>query len=1048
MDTPTTAHDTSGLSLHFLGELAVCRHGQALTLPPSKKTRALLAYLALNPRPFRREHLCELLWEIPDDPRGSLRWSLSKLRRLVDDNERPRIIADRSQVTLDCDGISVDVAQLTTLSKQGLDAASTDQLATAAEQFCAPFLDGLELANFHDFYSWRIAVSEEIKQAQAKLLSALISRLPVAQAVPYNQQLCALIPYDITARASLIRHLTTLGRTAEAEHQHRQGATLLKTAGIDDRGRLYQALHSAPAANTATIIPSTPSSTDRATDLLTPHCAPMPISPTPTSSPAAPRLPTQFAQLLVGRDQEIQTIGSALQGCCEHHTAAVVLLRGEPGIGKSHLLNSAAAMAREVGATVLKAAAFESERVRPFGVWNDALRRLLPANATSELLESNERISRNQVFDSLSTLLQQQTSQHPVLLLLDDLQWCDESSASALHYVLRINRSQPILVVAAARESELRDNNVLQQALRGLRRDQLLRECKLEPLDGEQLIELINQHAPDVDAAKLSRECNGNPLLALELARAEQQGGRASSLNELVEERLSRLEHDAVEVLSWAAILAPRINLQALEQVSNLHRDIIDRSLEQAEYQGILHPAERGFRFSHDLIARCVYDNLSPSRRQSMHCRIAERLEVDSAKDLQLAADLAHHAARSGEPKLATSAMITAARLCLRFYANEDALKLYQQGLQFSEQLSELERICSKLELAEIRVSAAPLADWQVAADDLIELAESALDHGALRYARQGYQLASYLRWVHGHCGEALSDSLQGERVTRGGTDKEQVVGMAEAAKCLALLERDLSQADAMIMEARALATRQAFNCVAIPTCLGILRYYEGQWEQAIEHLEDARTLCKSQGDHISEFMANEYLANIEVERGNFRRVAKHGKAMLAISSRLREGSEAPLAEAMTGLCRYALDGDDHGLEEACQDLRLVDAKQRLAYMLNRIAQQDIAKARWDSAQQRSTEALALAQTMERPTEILLAYLNLATIYEQQPRYPQQPRLPHPQQQLQTADQPEPDLAEDSILEHIRSLSKATVGAWARQRAQHLLNSKTEGLDP
>ena len=66
------------LMLHVLGELRVVRDGVAVTLPASKKTRALLAYLALNSRPHRRERLCEVFWELPDDPRGSLRWALSK----------------------------------------------------------------------------------------------------------------------------------------------------------------------------------------------------------------------------------------------------------------------------------------------------------------------------------------------------------------------------------------------------------------------------------------------------------------------------------------------------------------------------------------------------------------------------------------------------------------------------------------------------------------------------------------------------------------------------------------------------------------------------------------------------------------------------------------------------------------------------------------------------------------------------------------------------------------------------------------------------------
>src|SRR5215510_7959627 len=107
----------SGLELRFLGEFAVIRDGRPLALPPSRKTRALLAYLGLHGKRFRREHLCELLWEIPDDPRGSLRWSLSKLRRLVDDGGRERIVADRLAVRFDATDVAIDVAALASVAQ-------------------------------------------------------------------------------------------------------------------------------------------------------------------------------------------------------------------------------------------------------------------------------------------------------------------------------------------------------------------------------------------------------------------------------------------------------------------------------------------------------------------------------------------------------------------------------------------------------------------------------------------------------------------------------------------------------------------------------------------------------------------------------------------------------------------------------------------------------------------------------------------------------------------------------------------------------------------
>jgi DNA-binding SARP family transcriptional activator len=141
----------TALELRFLGDFEVVRDGKRLDLPPSKKTRALLAYLALNRRSFRREHLCELLWEIPDDPRGSLRWSLSKLRRLVDDEARCRLVADRLSIQLDTADVAIDLASL-----QGLtDDADERPLGSSgrATRYAGEPLAGRPV-DFHDFSTW------------------------------------------------------------------------------------------------------------------------------------------------------------------------------------------------------------------------------------------------------------------------------------------------------------------------------------------------------------------------------------------------------------------------------------------------------------------------------------------------------------------------------------------------------------------------------------------------------------------------------------------------------------------------------------------------------------------------------------------------------------------------------------------------------------------------------------------------------------------------------------------------------------------------------
>ena len=981
-----------GLRLRVLGDLEVIRGDAVLGLPPSRKTRGLLAYLALNPRSLRREHLCELLWEVPDDPRGSLRWSLSKIRKLVDDAQHPRIIADRSSVAFDATDVDIDVLALHAIAGDRLDDMSTAELEAVAGAYQGCFLEGLELPDFHDFYTWCIGERERATRSQAALLRALVERLESepARALPHASRLVSLLPYDEAARATLIELLLQVNRRQEAEQQYRMGVEKLREAGAGDSALLYRALRGAPGAG--------------------------PAAPLARESPIAPAVD----RTLVGRERELATLRELVDGLVGGAGARALLIRGEPGMGKSRLLQATAAMAREAGAGLLKASAFESERIRPFAAWNDALRRALPDNPASALLSGGERVSRDQVFASLSDIVAAVSAERPVVVLLDDVQWCDESSASAMRYVLGMNRRRPVLVVAAARDTELGENIPVQQCIRGLRQEGMLQEVRLEPMDSASLRELITMRAPRVDADRLSRESGGNPLLALELARAEQEGGNATSLSELVQERISRLDEDAVDVLRWAAVLAPGITIRSLEQVTSLDHARLDAAIEAAERQGILHPGERGFRFSHDLIARCIYEQLSAVRRQAMHRRVAELLEVDAVLDLALAADLAHHAQKSGDPALAARAMVSAGRLCLRFYANDDALALHELGLDFARQLGDAERVCLTLELCDIRLAAAPLDEWETAVEEYTALAEQALDHGALEHARLGYQMASYLRWVHGRVTDAQRDSLQAERVTRTADDEAHILGMAEAAKCLALLERDLPQADAMAMEARALAVRRNFQCPPLPTALGILEYYQGRLDEAVEHLEDARTLCRAQGDRVGEYLANEYLAVIEVERGDFSAALGRCRKLLEIGSRLREGSEHPFAEAMQALCHYGLSGEDTGLEEILRSLREADAKQRLTFLLNRGAMLDIRHDRLAGAADRASEALQLAQLMERPSEMLQAHISLALIFSQQ-------------------GAPE----QEAHLTAVKELAAGQVARWARERAEAFLTSNS-----
>jgi DNA-binding SARP family transcriptional activator len=957
------------LALNFLGDLTIARDGEPVELPPSRKTRALLAYLVLTGRAFRREHLCELLWEIPDDPRGSLRWSLSKLRRLVDDEARERIVADRLAVRFDASDVDVDVAALAAITQGKLDETPLEELEAAAARYCGTPLEGLELPTFHDYSAWYMGERERATANQVRLLNALLKRLASdpQRAVEHARTLVRIAPYDEKVRAALIRLLVALGRPDQAEQHYQMGSRLLKEAGAAPTGELFRAWRGAPGA----AAPASPAAAAAAP----PSAQPARSAPT---ARAAHDVKGATEPRLIGRDAELERLRAAMTAAFDTRRCRAVLLVGEPGIGKSRLLDATASLARDAGALILEAAAYEAESIRPFALFVDALRKLEPA-AAAAVFDRGDSQNRDRLFERLAELIAERAAAQPVVLKFDDLQWSDESSAAALHFVVRTSAALGVLVLLAARRDELRDNTPILKAVRELRHAGLLEEIDLAALGEHAVREIIGAREPQADAERLSKECGGNPLLAIELARAEVAGESGQSLGEVIQERLARFDAEGGEVLRWAAVLSPRIDAASLARLTGLDWNAIGEALETAARHSMLVQADRGLRFSHELIARSIYAGIPPARRRTMHRRVAELLEQDTALEPERAADLAHHAAQSADAALAARAMVSAARLCLRFFANDEASALAGKGLQWVEQLTgAAERVCLTLELREAMLTAAPAADWEATAREFASLAEQALDHGALSHARRGYFMASYVHWSHGHFAGAREEILQSERIARSGNDEEHIVGMAEAARCLAMLERDLTHADAMLMEAQALAARKGMTHNAIPAALGMLRFHENKLDESVELFKQARTLARANGERLDEFQAIEYLAMIDFERGRVEDARAHCKTLVELGDKLREGSERPFAHALDALCHYALTDDTAPLDAALKDLRTADAKHRLAYTLTRAALLDVERQRPEAATARASEALAYAETLDRATEIVLAHAALA----------------------------------------------------------------------
>jgi DNA-binding SARP family transcriptional activator/pimeloyl-ACP methyl ester carboxylesterase len=237
---------TESLRISVLGSLAVLRDRKKMPLPPSKKTRALLSYLAVTARPHSRDRLCTMLWPIPDDPRAALRWSLTRLRPLVDEVDCRRIVADRETVEFDLDRVTVDVLALRDLVRNGTDALSTDALCQAVAAFEGEFLEGLELPDCQEFQSWCTAEREEARRLHAQLLTALAARLESVpeEALPHARALSVLEPANEAAQATLVRLLRAAGRWREAEEQFQYARRWLDEFRVAHTGALQQAAQS------------------------------------------------------------------------------------------------------------------------------------------------------------------------------------------------------------------------------------------------------------------------------------------------------------------------------------------------------------------------------------------------------------------------------------------------------------------------------------------------------------------------------------------------------------------------------------------------------------------------------------------------------------------------------------------------------------------------------------------------------------------------------------------------------------------------------------
>jgi len=220
------------LRFRLLGPLQLSRGDDELKLPASRKVRALLAYLVLATRPVARSQVCELLWDVPNDPRGELRWCLSKIRGLLD-QDRKRVIADNTSIRLDLSDCLVDTLEVTRAPEHGIQKLGADRQQELAKLFGGELLEGLEIARSPMFDTWITAERRRFRGIQAVLLENLARALPHETAAPYVDEWLRLAPFDRSAHELLLASLARQGRIAEGEAHLASAIKLFEADGLD-----------------------------------------------------------------------------------------------------------------------------------------------------------------------------------------------------------------------------------------------------------------------------------------------------------------------------------------------------------------------------------------------------------------------------------------------------------------------------------------------------------------------------------------------------------------------------------------------------------------------------------------------------------------------------------------------------------------------------------------------------------------------------------------------------------------------------------------------
>lgn len=711
------------LQIQLFGNFSLQYRLQPLVNLPSAKVQALLAYLLLHSEtPQSRQSVAYCFWPDSSDAqaRTNLRQTLHQLRQRLPEADAFIQVTSKTlhwhpqaSFSLDTLEFRQSLNQAKLAEQQGDTLAQTRWLQQAVERYRGDLLPEC-------YEDWIIPERARFQQDAIAALEKLITQLDHNQeydaAMQYGQRLLALDPlHEGTYRTLMRLHLRKGDRASAVRIYHQCCAMLQQELGVEPSAATrdaYQYL----------LNQETPESTE------------------PLSSQVQARPPTvAVATPLVGRSREWAQVQATWQRAIAGY-AQLLLIQGEAGIGKSRLAEELLLFCESQGRITARTRCYAAEGRLAYApitdwlrilaepmslrtleaVWLSELTRLLP-----ELLAAHPDLPKAQpltegwqrqhfyeaIAQAFKRLLDPLDSPPPLLLVIDDLQWCDQETLKWVQYFLRTASDLPVLIVGTVRSEEVDEAHPLTGLVRSLHRDERVTEIALNRLDAEATATLaahIAEHQLESTQARaLFRQTEGHPLFIVEMMRANllasfaqpdsaevREIGRGAAIAEnasnlppkvqsVLTARLAQLSPETRQIASLAAVVGRSFTLWVLHQASGEDEERVVEALDELwQYRIISEQAGDTYDFSHDKLREVTYDSISGPRRRLLHRRIAQAIETLHTQDLDaVSAQVAAHYEKAGLSSKAVPYYLRAAEVAQRIYANTEAIQAFRAAI-------------------------------------------------------------------------------------------------------------------------------------------------------------------------------------------------------------------------------------------------------------------------------------------------------------------------------------------------------------------------------